>query len=31
MDKFTKRAKEAAEALNTTVTEYTKASLIFYQ
>ena len=31
MDKFAKKANEAARSLSTTTTEYTKASLIFYQ
>lgn len=31
MDKFAKKANEAAQALSTTTTEYTKASLIFFQ
>lgn len=31
MDKFAKKANEAAKALSTTTTEYTNASLIYYQ
>ena len=31
MDKFAKKANEAARSLSATTTEYTKASLIFYQ
>jgi hypothetical protein len=31
MAKFAKEANKAAKALNTTTTEYTKASLIYYQ
>jgi hypothetical protein len=31
MDKFAREANTAAKALNPTTTEYTKASLIFYQ
>jgi hypothetical protein len=31
MAKFAKQANEAAKALSTTTTEYTKASLIYFQ